>query len=165
MPRALWLTSLLAVAVAVATSGCKTKTDLGQPCKMTRPPAAGQTCSGQTTCPIDPKDIADPKLDYVALGSAECDDLVCLRSAGSENPEPPAGETGVAYGYCTASCIDAQNCEYDYNGNKNALSCERLLLSSDFLAKLQQQNPQTFAAVFGSGASSKYCIKPRLTTP
>ena len=145
--------SLLALALFLAP-GCTPSTDLGQTCKMTKPPPT----EGGEPVEIDESEVGNTSVDYVALGSAECDDLVCIRTASSNNPPNDAGK---ARGYCTAPCIDETNCEYDYLGGRNKLTCARLLLSEEFIKALQQEDPETFERVFGSSASAKYCILPR----
>lgn len=132
------------------TMGCKSETDLGQACRMTKP------CKPGPTCPVAESEMSDASQDYVSLGVSECDDLVCVRTTGSNS-----GEKGEGYGYCTKSCIDSADCEYDYEGNKNAFGCQQLLLSDSYMQQLQQNNPDAYEQVFGSGASSKYCVKSK----
>ncbi len=143
-----FLCSLMAAGGLV---GCSSTKDLGATCKMTRPGDNGPE-------DISEDKVADPAVDYIALGSAECDDLVCIRTAGSANPE---NELGMARGYCTAPCIDDLDCQPDFEGNEKTLKCTQLLLDQSFLDALEQEDPQTYEQIFGSGASAKYCIKPR----
>lgn len=134
-------------------AGCQAEKDLGQECRMTtRPPNSDQSVD------IDATSVSDPNFDYVALGSAECDDLVCVRTAGSVNPENVEGK---ARGYCTAPCIDNSDCQPDFQGKKGTLSCERLLPDEAFLAQLKASDPGLFERTFGSSVSAKYCVKPR----
>ncbi len=144
MPRAL----LLAVVV-VALGACTPKTDLGQVCTMTKP------CTGGI-CPMAAADLANATtVDYMSLGSTECDDLVCVRTA-SEDPVP-----ATPSGLCTRSCINDDDCMYDANGNKGTFKCDQLLLSATFLEALKENDPETFDRVFGSSVSARYCIRPR----
>jgi hypothetical protein len=127
---------------------CKAETDLGQTCKMTRP-----SSDGGPPVEIDVPDggFGDGgTFDVVALGSAECDDLVCIRTSGSQNPD---NENGKLRGYCTASCIDSSSCEPDFEGKSGTMACEKLLVDQALI----EANPE----IFGSGASSMYCVKPR----
>ncbi|MBI5547665.1 MAG: adventurous gliding motility lipoprotein CglC [Deltaproteobacteria bacterium] len=133
-PRA----SLTILLATLAVTSCQAKTDLGQTCKMTKP------CD-TPPCPIPEDKVARTDIDYVALGSAECDDLVCIRTAGSENPP---NDNKEARGYCTAACLDDLSCQPDFQGLTGQLKCEKLLL-------------ENAEAIFGSGAASKYCVKPR----
>lgn len=131
-----------ALGAGVALGACRASTDLGVTCKMTG---------------VTPEKVQNPGIDYIALGSAECDDLVCIRTAGSANPTNGAGE---AHGYCTKSCIDSTDCSPDYQGGNNKLVCQRLLLDQAFLDQFKQRDPKGYEATFGSGASSRYCILP-----
>src|SRR3990172_8439436 len=70
------MTSLRSAAVAfalgaIALAACRANTDLGQSCKLTQPCDAG-------TCAVAPDAVQNLLVDYIALGSAECDDLVCI---------------------------------------------------------------------------------------
>jgi hypothetical protein len=142
----------LALGAGVALGACKASTDLGVMCRMTAP-----CSSGTGTCVVSPEKVQNEKIDYIALGSAECDDLVCIRTAGSANP---ANDTGEARGYCTKSCIDHTDCSPDYQGDNNKLVCERLVLDQAFLDQYKQEHPDEYENAFGSGASARYCILP-----
>jgi hypothetical protein len=144
--RVVFAASLLSLA------GCQAERDLGLECRMTKPTEAGPE-------DILASSVEDPNLDYMALGSAECDDLVCVRTAGSENPE---NVDGKARGYCTAPCIDARDCEPDFEGRTGTMGCERLLPDQEFLETLKQSDPELYEKTFGSGVSAKYCVKPRV---
>lgn len=106
---------------------------------------------------ISPGKVSNERVDYIALGSVDCTDLVCLRTAGSANPANTADE---AWGYCSSPCIDKTNCSPDYQGKDNKLVCQRLLLDQGFLDSYKLSNPAEYEAVFGNGASSTYCILP-----
>lgn len=143
----------LELFVALAFVGCTAKTDLGQVCKMTRPKS--DRGPGEE---IEEDKVKNPRLDFLALGSAECDDLACIRTADSENPP---NEDGKARGYCTAPCIDNTSCEPDFEGKKGNLVCEKLLLDQKFLDDLKEKNREIYDSTFGGGASAKYCVKNR----
>lgn len=164
---------LLGSVALLALTACPPKTDYGQTCKMTKPNPDG------TTSTIQVSELTNSGFDYVALGSPECDDLVCLRSAnactGDVNCAPgtctdakcgdqysdPAD--GSAVGYCTRGCLEDSDCEPDFDGKKT-LKCQQLLMSEEQLTKLKAQcdtDPDClYNQIFGSGASAKYCIKP-----
>jgi len=151
------MTSLRSAAVAfalgaIALAACRANTDLGQSCKLTQPCDAG-------TCAVAPDAVQNLLVDYIALGSAECDDLVCIRTASSDNPP---NEQTEARGYCTAPCFgDAKICSPDFQGHDKQLVCQRLLLDDAFLEELKQNQPEEYQRTFGNSASSTYCIKPR----
>jgi hypothetical protein len=140
-------TTVFSSLLALGLLGCEATKDLGATCAMTRPGDDGPE-------EIDESKVVDDRIDYLALGSAECDDLVCIRTSGSANPE---NELGKARGYCTASCIDDLDCEPDFEGKKT-LVCEELLLDEAFLAALKENDPTTYEQIFGSGASARYCV-------
>jgi hypothetical protein len=107
-------------------AACSARTDLGLACRMTRPCDAGQPCG------IQPSELDDPRLDYLSFDSPDCE-VVCLRTAGSDNPE-------LAMGYCSGACRDDTGCSPDGEGRTGSLRCMQLLLS---------------------GPASRYCIEPR----
>ncbi len=152
MSRILLPSLLLAVLVGGAL-GCQAKTDLAQPCKMTRPDQDGNTTE------IEAAKLSDPAIDYVALGAAECDDLVCIRSAATE--KNPPHENGGGRGYCTRPCIDDADCNPDFQGNEGTLVCQRLLLDQAFLDQLKENDPVAYEQAFGSDTASRYCVFPR----
>jgi hypothetical protein len=141
--------SLISVISFLYLSGCKPETDLGQACRMTKP------CVPGPTCPIAESEMSDASQDYLSLGVSECDDLVCVRTANSK------GNNGEGYGYCSKSCIDSTDCEYDYEGNKSGFGCQQLLLSESYMLQLKESNPEAYERIFGSGASSRYCVKSK----
>ncbi len=149
-PRTRSAVAALALGASVALGACKATTDLGSTCTLTTP------CSS-STCAVTPDKVSNTSVDYIALGSAVCDNLVCIRTAGSANPDNTASE---ARGYCTNSCTDNSDCSPDYQGNGDKLVCQRLLLDQAFLDALKQSNPTEYEQVFGNGASSTYCILP-----
>lgn len=132
---------LPAVLLALALPACSAKTDIGQTCRMTKP------CDPGPTCPILYSELTTDESDYIALGAAECDDLVCVRLADSSKTPARTEPADEAIGYCARPCIDSMDCEYDWEGKKGLLACEPLLL--------------TDTSLFGPGASTRYCVYPR----
>ncbi|MFN7131361.1 MAG: adventurous gliding motility lipoprotein CglC [Myxococcales bacterium] len=145
--------ALVLIAVGGGLGACQLKTDLAQPCKMTRPDENGKPQE------IEAAKLKDPTIDYVALGAAECDDLVCIRSARTD--QNPENEASGGRGYCTRPCIDDADCQFDYQGNEGRLKCERLLLDQAFLDQLKQSDPEAYEQAFGSDTASRYCVFPR----
>jgi hypothetical protein len=144
------LASTIAVLLAAGLAGCSVETDLGQTCKMTRPDT-----EGGAPIELEASSITSETLDWISFGAAECDDLVCVRTAGSPNP---AHENGMARGYCTKPCIDASDCAPDFQGRKGAMGCEQLLPD---LEELKRTNPEEYERIFGSGTATNYCVLPR----
>ena len=173
----------LCLAALLALSACPASNDRGQVCKMTGPTVDG----GSVPLPVS--ELNDPTKDYISLGSAECDDLVCVRSAlacttNADCPTTPAGTkcnttthacevcdnqsppvctspypelNGNPTGYCTSPCTENNQCN-DYQGKKT-LECRQMLPSGSFLDTLKSTNPDLYNQTFGSGASSRYCLK------
>jgi len=148
------LAPVIAALLVVGLGACQAEKDLGQTCKMTRP----NPIAGEAPIELEADQVADGSFDYMAFGAAECDDLVCLRTSGSANPE---NEEGRARGYCSAPCIDASDCDPDYLGNKGTMRCEQVLPDQEFLDALRRSDPETYEKTFGSGAAAKYCVLPR----
>lgn len=150
------MTSIRLAAVVLASSSVAVlsacaKTDLGLPCTLTQPCSTG-------TCSIPPSAVENRSIDYVALGAAECDNFVCIRTTRSANPE---NQATAARGYCTSPCIDAQDCSPDYNGKSNKMICDRIVFDEAFLDRLKKDSPEEYEQILGNGISSKYCILPR----
>ena len=153
MTRAALFSLACLLFLGVLMPACKAKTDLGQVCKMTRPRSDKNTDQD-----IPEGKVGNKNIDYLALGSAECDDLACIRTSRSENPD---NKDGKAFGYCTSPCIDDSNCSPDFNGAENTMKCERMLLDEAFLQTLKETDPATFEATFGTSASARFCVLPR----
>ncbi len=148
-PRAAATAALLVSLVSLAA--CDESSDLGQTCRMTIPAAE----RGGLAQELPAARVERAELDYVAFGTAECDNLVCLRTAGSPNPE---NENGGARGYCSAPCVSQRDCEPNFRGEDGALTCEELMPNVE---QLRRDDLESFEAVFGPGTSTRYCILRR----
>ncbi|MBX5482520.1 MAG: adventurous gliding motility lipoprotein CglC [Myxococcaceae bacterium] len=153
--------ALIALGLAVAGSGCKAKTDLGQPCILVRKdPSDTDPSDGIRSIDIL-EDEVTPGKDFVSFGSTECDDLVCVRDASD-----PPGEKGTpAQGFCTRPCVQASETSCltgdDQVDRETPFTCRSLLLDEDTLASIKQADPQTYQRYFGDTQSPYFCARPR----
>ncbi len=122
-------------ALGVLVVGCKPATDLNQVCQLVK-----RNPDGGTPVPILESEVRNAQgqnKDFIAFGSIDCEDLVCVRDSNFSND---AGPGEPASGYCSRQCVQATTCpSYDENLDKGpkALSCRALLLSAETLAALQ----------------------------
>lgn len=141
---------VLCASALLTLVGCKVSTDYGRNCRMTKPgSAAGEVIpiSKDQLPGTYPATGGGPASDYVALGAAECDDFICVRTF--DPVEPYADDATNALGYCTRSCMDNSDCTPDYTGKDGTLKCDQVLVTNA-------------EAIFGAGAPSKVCRKARL---
>lgn len=141
--RALPLLGLLAFG------GCKEATDFGAPCRIMVPKGDGTL---EVVKSNDPR--IDPRFDFLSSGNSDCENLLCLREAGVDYGESDAD--GNAHGICSTPCIDVTDC----GEPEKALDCQKLGFDQEYLDKLKQADPKTFADYFGESASATYCIDP-----
>lgn len=143
------------LALLAFVAGCTTKGDLGANCRMTR---SASTPEAPPT-PVQESAVQNPALDYISFGAAECDNLVCLRTAGSTNP---SNQDGEAIGYCSAPCVTDADCDATGDGVEGSLVCATVLPEMSALA---EDDPVLYDQIFspGTGASNRYCILPRAT--
>jgi hypothetical protein len=180
----------LLIAGLLMLGSCKPATDIGQPCAMTKPCVGGTGCVNNTIS-LTRADVPSPLLDYIALGSAGCDDLVCLRTGDPKQSElddtPSCASdpcpTGVGLNnlvcdpdsqLCTryadtcpgtATCTPTQKDAMGYCTHEciNDQDC-----SSDYEGKPGMICAQVLlkdASILPPGASTYYCIDPRNLQP
>jgi hypothetical protein len=127
---------IISAALLLGTSlvGCKPATDLNQRCNMVK-----KNPDGGSPVPILEKDVRNAQganKDFIALGSLDCEDLICVRDSAFTSD---AGPDDPAEGYCSRSCAQGSACpSYDENLDRGqkALSCRALLLTQETLAQL-----------------------------
>jgi hypothetical protein len=95
-------------------------------------PDVGQTCS---------LDIQDTAGDYLETGKTECENLVCIRSAGR------------ADAYCSKPCVSNDDCASGETG----LVCRAVVLDPEFMASLP---PDVRDKYLGDVRFSDYCATP-----
>lgn len=121
-------------ALGVLAMGCKPATDLNQPCTLVK-----RNPDGGKPLPILENEVRSAQgqnKDFIAVGSVECEDLICVRDSLFTSD---AGPGEPAAGYCSRACVQGSQCpSYDESLDKSAkaLSCRALLLSPETLAAL-----------------------------
>ena len=122
------------MAVGVFGLGCKPATDLNNQCFLVkRNPDGG---SPLTLKESEVRNAQAQNKDFIAVGSLDCDDLICVRDSffvSDAGPEAPA------VGYCSRNCVPGSSCPSanpDDDKNAKALNCRALLLSPETLALL-----------------------------
>lgn len=121
--------AFLGFAVAALT-GCQSP-DVGQECQL---------------------DLAIPPeangADYLELGRAECENLVCIQS--------PTTPPGTVRRYCSKPCVSNSDCAPGDTG----LTCRGVVLNESFIAQLMQSDPALAQKFLGPGRNSNYCATP-----
>jgi hypothetical protein len=156
-------------------AGCKQVNDLGTYCVLVKAdPADTDPSDGISSIPVTQSEIpvvtgdSNSKRDYLSFGSAECEDLVCVRDfAFSEANEPglPVGPSQPAYGICSTACTPtaASTCApSDTSLQKNdrtKISCRQLVLDQDTLTKLKEEDPVQYQEYFGTNTSPYFCAR------
>jgi len=116
------VTNLRSFALAaVLIAGCDPPTDLGNPCVLQNPDGGpgGWDATSQTD-------------DYYNNATAECQNLVCLRPAGSP--------LDAGLGFCSSSCTpegsSPNSHSDDCNGASLPLVCRAVALDPGFIAEV-----------------------------
>jgi hypothetical protein len=135
--RGLFAGALAVVALGLA--GCPPASDLNKPCQMPRRTDAGVTFLTEKEVRARTGTASNATRDFLAFGSLDCDDLLCVRDATFL---PDAGENDVAYGYCSKPCDIGAACpsyqkELDERGDTR-LNCRPLLLDEQTLEAINQ---------------------------
>ena len=121
-------------ALGLIAVGCKPATDLNQVCQLVK-----RNPDGGTPMPIlesEVRNASGQNKDFIAFGSIDCEDLICVRDANFVND---AGPGDPATGYCSRQCVQDTKCpSYDekLDTGPKALNCRALLLSAETLAQL-----------------------------
>lgn len=132
MNRTLFIVS----ALSAFSLGCRPPTDLNEPCSLVKRNPDG----GKTPVPILEKEVRNAQgqnKDFIAIGSVECEDKVCVRDEKYTND---AGPNDSAMGYCSKQCVQNSKClsqNEALDKGSTALQCRALLLSAETLAALE----------------------------
>lgn len=128
------LSVALVATFAVALTGCKPATDLNTRCTLVK-----RNPDGGKALPIAERDVRNAQgqnKDFIAVGSIECEDLICVRDSFFSSD---AGLDAPADGYCSRQCVEGSQCpSFDEALDKGptALRCRALLLDKETLAAL-----------------------------
>lgn len=135
--RGLFATVLVVVAGGIL--GCPPTSDLGKPCQMPRRTDAGVTFLTEKEVRARTGTASNATRDFLAFGSLDCDDLLCVRDATFTTD---AGDDAVAYGYCSKPCDVGAACpSYDSkldDRGDTRLNCRPLLLDEQTLEAINQ---------------------------
>ncbi len=159
MARPLALPPLLLIAALVAPSlvGCTNAGDNGRPCFLVKgDPADTDPSDGIDRIRITEGEIGQGT-DFISFAATECEDLVCVREAGTEATGNPSAE---AVGKCSRPCA-GEGAECPSAVDNLTLSCRALLLDTETLSKVRQADPERFEAAFGGTTSPFFCVADR----
>jgi hypothetical protein len=117
--------------------GCNPPSDLGNVCEL-------RIDGGLWTSAVSPTD------DFFYQGTTQCENLVCLRPAGS----PPANPG------------DPNSVSDDCGGHSTGLVCRQLSLSPDFIKAILALDggQELLNEVLGGNTVSTYCTTPTSTS-
>lgn len=135
--RGLWFIPVLFTLLGIL--GCPPSTDRGRECSMPRRTDAGTTFLTEKEVRARTGTASNATRDFLAFGSLDCDDLLCVRDATYVTD---AGEDAVAKGYCSNPCDVGAACpsfdpELDKRGDTR-LNCRPLLLDEQTLEAINQ---------------------------
>lgn len=135
------------VAISLFGLACRPKTDLNQKCALVK-----RNPDGGSPLPVlegDVKALTGFNKDFIAFGTVECEDLVCVRDSNFQSGTreadggfTPANPSDPAFGYCSRPCVEGSQCpSYDESLDRgpDALRCRALLLDKETLAALAAQ--------------------------
>ncbi len=108
-------------------------------------PDVGQECQLDVVVPPEASGA-----DFLELGRAECENLVCIQS--------PVAPAGTVKRYCSKPCVSNSDCSPAANGLQ--LTCRDVVLNEAFITQLFQQDPTAAQHFLGSSTNAKYCATP-----
>jgi hypothetical protein len=149
----------LLLSAAVLLGGCEVTTELGKPCFLVRKATEEELKAGSTRAVRLKESALTPGQDFISFGSAECEDLICVRDAafqGSTNPDEDA------QGYCSRDCVaGGSSCTVTDTEVpaelRERMTCRALLMDNEALARLKASDPATYRATFGENDSAYFC--------
>lgn len=118
---------------------CPPVGSLNRPCQMPRRTDAGVVFLTEKEVRARTGTASNATRDFLAFGSLDCDDLLCVRDATFVTD---AGDNDVAIGYCSNPCDVGAPCpsfkkELDERGDTK-LNCRALLLDEQTLEAINQ---------------------------
>jgi hypothetical protein len=125
--------------------------------------------TGLEAIPVSPNDIRFNE-DFISFGSVDCENLVCVRTAGTELQTTGEGDALLVLGYCSAPCNlnSATDCSVTDPRTapdvKQTLGCRPLLLDQVALDTLKKSDPAAFEEYFGRTESPNFCASSTDTT-
>jgi hypothetical protein len=126
--------------------GCNPPSDLGHLCEL-------KVDGGLWTSAVSPTD------DFFYQGTTQCENLVCLRPAGSP--------LDAGYGICSNTCApqspgNPNSISDDCGGHSSGFVCRQISLSPDFIKAILATDggQQLLDQVLGGNTVSTYCTTP-----
>jgi hypothetical protein len=136
----------LVFLIPLLALGCNPPSDLGNVCEL-------RIDGGLWTSAVSPTD------DFFYQGTTQCENLVCLRPAGSP--------LDAGYGICSNTCTpqnasDPNSLSDDCGGRASGLVCRQLSLSPEFIQGILALDggQQLLDEVLGGNTVSTYCTTP-----
>ena len=148
---------VLLMGAALVCGGCQVASDVGKPCVLVKKDPKG----GSGAVPVATSDILINQ-DFISFGSVECEDLVCVRTAGTPVQTTGEGSAIQVLGYCSKACtVGSTDCAVTHPDTsadvKATLGCRALLLDQAALADLKKSDPQGYRGIFGENESANFC--------
>nr|WP_275583578.1 adventurous gliding motility lipoprotein CglC [Archangium primigenium] len=149
----------LLMGAALLCGGCEVPSEVGKPCLLVKK-------SSSPDRKFDPVVPADVQLDqdFVSFGSQDCEDLICVRSAGPTLETTPEGDIVRVLGYCSKACAGegaASTCAVNHPDAKPEvkanMACQSLLLDQQALNDFRTSDPVGYRATFGENVSPYFC--------
>ena len=157
----------LLVGAALLCGGCEVPSDVGKPCVLVK----RSTTEAGKSQPVVEADIQLDQ-DFISFGSLDCEDLICVRNAGSTLQTSGEGTERRVLGYCSKPCVSgtlqdacAVNHPEATEVARTGMACRALLLDQQALDDLRAKDPAGYRATFGDNASPFYCASSTTTTP
>lgn len=154
----------LLMGAALLCGGCEVPSDTGKPCVLVKKDPAGQGA-----IPVSEADIQFDQ-DFISFGSVECENLVCVRTGGTQPQITGEGDARQVLGYCSKPCnlsitTDCAITSPDTAADvKETLACRPLLLDQLALTDLKRNNPEEFTRIFGRNESPNFCASKGVGT-
>jgi hypothetical protein len=156
--------TLVAVAVyAVAFGGCSSGGDLGKECVLVRKdPTDTDPSDGIRSIEIRESEVVADK-DFISFGATECEDLVCVRAANTPFTRDDSNPNPVAKGMCSRPCVHTNESSCATGNDADRFTCRAMLLDTETLAAIKQQDPAKYKKYFGDTQSPYFCANPAQT--
>ncbi|ATB27345.1 adventurous gliding motility lipoprotein CglC [Melittangium boletus] len=148
----------LLMGAALLCGGCEVPSEVGKPCLLVKKSSSAD----RKFDPVVPSDIQLDQ-DFVSFGSQDCEDLICVRTAGSKLETTVEGDVERVLGYCSKACTEGNTTTCAINHPdatdeiKSTMSCRSLLLDQQALDDFRKQDPAGYRATFGENASPFFC--------
>jgi hypothetical protein len=147
------------LSAAFLLGGCEVVTELGKPCALVRRATDAELAAGADRAVLIKESELTAGQDFISFGSLDCEEQVCVRDAAT-----PAGTNpnAVALGYCSRPCVeDSGSCEVTNEEVSDALrermTCRRMLLDDEALARLKAADPEAYRRTFGNYENASFC--------